>query len=130
MLLKDERYARYQIDISPGTIAAMETKKFQKRVEDFVCEHCGHAVKGTGYTNHCSECLWSKHVDVMPGDRANACGGMMEPIYTEGSTPDYVIVHKCKTCGTVRRNGIAVGDSLVAIVELAERAAAKDLREE
>jgi hypothetical protein len=40
-----------------------QPKRFQKTVEDFVCEHCGHPVAGNGYTNHCSQCLWSKHVD-------------------------------------------------------------------
>ena len=52
-------------------------KKFIKVKEDFVCEHCGAEVKGDGYTNHCPKCLWSKHVDVHPGDRAAECGGMM-----------------------------------------------------
>ena len=26
-------------------------------------------MKGNGYTNHCPKCLWSKHVDINPGDR-------------------------------------------------------------
>jgi len=54
-------------------------KKFQRQKEDFVCGECGTTVSGTGYTNHCPQCLWSMHVDVNPGDRAAACGGMMEP---------------------------------------------------
>jgi len=44
-------------------------KKFQKRIENFTCEKCGLFVKGTGYTDHCPNCLWSKHMDINPGDR-------------------------------------------------------------
>ena len=58
-------------------------KKFQRTIEDFTCEQCNFAVKGNGYTNHCPKCLWSKHVDVNPGDRAATCGGLMEPIGAE-----------------------------------------------
>ena len=54
--------------------------KFIKNIEDFTCEHCGAPVKGTGYTNHCPKCLWSKHEDVNPGDRASDCHGLMKPI--------------------------------------------------
>ena len=71
---------------------------FQRTVEDFVCEYCGFPVKGNGYTNHCPKCLWSKHVDVQPGDRMALCRGLMRPIRVEGSSPDYVIVHQCVMC--------------------------------
>ncbi|MGC8981457.1 MAG: RNHCP domain-containing protein [Minisyncoccia bacterium] len=54
-------------------------KKFQRRIEDFRCERCGTFVKGTGYIDHCPNCLWSKHVDINPGDRKANCGGMMKP---------------------------------------------------
>ena len=56
-----------------------QPKKFTKRVEDFICEKCGTKNVGTGFTNHCFKCLWSKHVDINPGDRAESCQGMMEP---------------------------------------------------
>ncbi|MEK7158524.1 MAG: RNHCP domain-containing protein, partial [Patescibacteria group bacterium] len=46
------------------------SRTFQRRVEDFTCESCGAQVTGDGYTNHCPQCLVSKHVDVYPGDRA------------------------------------------------------------
>ncbi|WP_265181671.1 RNHCP domain-containing protein [Geomicrobium sp. JCM 19055] len=32
------------------------------------------------YRNHCPSCLYSKHVDVIPGDRASTCHSLMEPI--------------------------------------------------
>ncbi len=87
----------------------MPTKKFQRRIEDFTCEQCGEEVKGDGYTNHCPKCLWSKHVDVNPGDRASACGGLMKPVCVEGSTPNYHIVHDCVRCGQKAR---IIGDKM------------------
>ncbi len=92
---------------------------FTKRVEDFVCEKCGTAVKGSGYTNHCPKCLWSKHVDKDPGDRAEACLGMMEPVSVEGSTPRYRLVHKCRRCGAIRRVDISDEDDASAVLALA-----------
>ena len=94
---------------------------FQRRIEDFVCEHCGHAVKGGGYTNHCPKCLWSKHVDVNPGDRAEKCGGMMEPVRIEGATPDYVLVHRCERCGIERRNKLSASDDMSAVAAIAKQ---------
>ena len=55
------------------------SQKFKRKIEDFVCGHCKQKVKGNGYTNHCPKCLWSKHVDLTPGDRASGCKGMMAP---------------------------------------------------
>ena len=74
-------------------------RKFQKRKEDFTCDHCGLAVSGTGYTNHCPRCLWGKHVDVHPGDRAATCGGLMEPIGVSLEHGSYRILHRCVACG-------------------------------
>lgn len=80
---------------------------FTRKKEDFTCEHCGTEVKGNGYTNHCTQCLWSKHVDVGPGDRAAlaVCGGMMKPVSIEaGKGGGFVVVHVCEKCGHTRRN--------------------------
>ena len=97
------------------------TKKFQKRVEDFLCEHCGAAVKGSGYTNHCPACLWSKHVDVFPGDRAEMCGGMMEPFKVEGGTDHYALLYRCLKCGIERKNKVQKGDDTEKILILARK---------
>ena len=72
---------------------------FIRKTEDFICEHCGFSIEGNGYTNHCSECLYSKHVDIDPGDRANTCGGLMKPIAIEKKGKEYIIKHKCIKCG-------------------------------
>ena len=63
----------------------MENKRFTKNDNGFICENCGHEVLPLGYTsrNHCPKCLASKHVDVLPGDRQNTCGGVMDAIKVE-----------------------------------------------
>jgi len=94
---------------------------FTRKKEDFVCEHCGAHVEGTGYTNHCPKCLWSKHVDIDPGDRAANCGGMMEPASLEGSTPNYRIVHRCTKCGLVRRVNVSPTDDASALLALSSK---------
>lgn len=100
----------------------METRRFQKTKEDFICEHCGQEVRGNGYTNHCPECLWSKHVDVNPGDRANPCLGLMEPVALELESGSYVIVHRCTVCGARKRNKAADNDNTDVLTALAASA--------
>ena len=78
-------------------------KKFTRTVEDFVCKNCGATVLGNGYTNHCPKCLWSRHVDENPGDRASKCGGMMRPVTVTLEKGEYIITHKCEICGHTRR---------------------------
>ena len=50
----------------------------------FVCSHCGRPVTpdpdGTSHRNHCPWCLYSLHLDILPGDRASRCGVLMEPV--------------------------------------------------
>jgi DNA-directed RNA polymerase subunit RPC12/RpoP len=74
-------------------------KKFQRTIENFVCEHCGTEVTGDGYTDHCPVCLWGKHVDVNPGDRAANCGGAMEPVDVSIKSQVYRIEYRCQGCG-------------------------------
>ncbi len=98
---------------------------FKRTVEDFTCAQCGAYVRGSGFTNHCPVCLWSKHVDIHPGDRAAACGGMMKPVSVEGSSPDYTLVHRCLVCAMERRNRTVHQDSAAAIVALASAASSR-----
>ena len=98
-------------------------KQFQRTVEDFTCEHCGVDVKGDGYTNHCPSCLWSKHVDVNPGDRASSCGGLMKPVALERTGDEYVLTHRCVTCQHEKRNRTSKEDSSDALVALAAKLA-------
>ncbi len=81
--------------------------------DPFECLRCGTRVLPlvTGFRNHCPACLWSRHVDDVPGDRQNACGGLMEPIDLEGSEgAGWFLVHRCVECGAVRRNRTAEKD--------------------
>src|SRR5689334_16401676 len=91
---------------------------FKKTTEDFVCEKCGHEVKGNGYTNHCPECLWSKHVDINPGDRAHTCGGMMEPIGVKKKGEEYIILHKCTKCGLEKPNKAIPEDNFQMLIQV------------
>ena len=96
----------------------MIIKKFQRHIEDFVCAQCGTSVKGNGYTNHCPECLWSQHVDVNPGDRSASCHGLMEPINFTIKHGDYILTHRCTTCGIEKKNKTSKNDSFEAILSL------------
>lgn len=94
---------------------------FHRIKENFTCEHCGLEVVGDGYTNHCPRCLWSKHVDIHPGDRQDPCGGMMEPITAELIHNKYVITHRCQTCQAVRKNKAAADDDVDLMITLAKK---------
>ena len=87
----------------------MQTKRFQKRQEDFVCQNCGFKVVGDGYTDHCPKCLYSKHVDINPGDRRADCHGLMEPIGVEMKKGRLRIIYKCLKCGY--RHVVMVADN-------------------
>jgi hypothetical protein len=96
------------------------TPQFQRTIEDFVCEHCGARVAGTGYTNHCPKCLWSKHVDVNPGDRAASCHGLMAPVGVDTKGGIYTILHQCVECRHEKRNKAADGDDFDMILQLSD----------
>ncbi|MFZ2594064.1 MAG: RNHCP domain-containing protein [Minisyncoccia bacterium] len=93
-------------------------KTFVRMKEDFVCEHCATAVKGDGYTNHCPKCLWSKHVDVYPGDRMSECGGMMKPTGAEIEKGEWILVNTCEKCGHKKRNRTHKSDSFDALAKI------------
>lgn len=94
------------------------SRTFQKKIEDFKCMNCGYTVLGSGYTNHCLKCLYSKHVDINPGDRLNTCGGIMQPISFEKKGDDYILIHKCLKCGAKKRNKTAKDDNFDILLSL------------
>jgi len=96
----------------------MSSSKFKRQIEDFVCERCGLEVKGDGFTNHCPKCLFSKHVDIFPGDRSEACGGLMEPFSAEESGGEWSIIHQCQTCHKTQKNKISKEDDFDKVVEI------------
>lgn len=85
---------------------------FKRKKESFVCQVCGKRVEGNGYTDHCPFCLWSKHLDLFPGDRKAGCGGLMEPIALGKKKGKWRILYRCQQCGYQRWNKIAPADSL------------------
>jgi len=97
------------------------TANFQRTKEDFACERCGLFVRGNGYTNHCPQCLWSKHVDVNPGDRLATCLGLMEPVGIEVKAGKYTIIHRCISCGFEKRNKTSEEDNFDVILQLSSR---------
>jgi len=80
----------------------------------FKCLVCGCDVLpllNGSYRSHCPRCLWSRHVDSSPGDRAENCGGLMKPVGLEGSSSGgWSLVHVCTVCGARRRNKTAEDD--------------------
>ncbi len=75
-------------------------------------------ISGNGYTNHCPNCLWSVHVDINPGDRADACKGLMEPVGIELKNGEYKIIHKCVVCGIEKLNRTSRDDNFGTIMKV------------
>jgi len=103
----------------------MSSLQFKRTTEDFTCQKCGFLVEGDGYTNHCPQCLWSKHVDLTPGDRQSNCGGMMEPIRVEVKNREYTIIHKCEICGVEKPNKAVEDDNFDMLVQISAENAKK-----
>ncbi len=98
----------------------LKTKRFARKIEDFKCEQCGSMIKGDGYTDHCPNCLYSKHVDINPGDRENSCLGLMEPISVETKAGRQIIHYKCLKCGYRHQIKANMNDNYDRIVELSQ----------
>ncbi len=96
----------------------MKNSKFKKTIENFKCEKCGKEIIGNGYTDHCTNCLYSKHVDINPGDRESDCRGMMKPIAVEIKNDKYRIHYKCEKCGYKHRVDSAKNDNFESILPL------------
>lgn len=95
--------------------------KFKRKIEDFECENCGFSVKGNGFTNHCPKCLYSKHVDIFPGDREEKCGGLMKPVSALESGGEWSIMHECIKCGKSKINKLSTEDDFDEIIKIATR---------
>ena len=97
-------------------------KNFTMRDEEFTCENCGQLVSPLGYTarDHCPHCLYSKHVDIMPGDRENPCKGLLKPVGIEKFKDTYKILYKCNSCNEPHKNIMAKDDNMELIIELSK----------
>lgn len=96
----------------------------------FACANCGVQVRplrNGSVRNHCPVCLCSLHLDVLPGDRASDCGGLLRPVGV-GHHPKkgWMILHRCEQCGFEGRNKAALDDpdqpdDYAEIVRLSQR---------
>lgn len=96
------------------------------RATSFTCVRCKHSVSlasfGTKHRNHCPACLWSRHLDELPGDRRCACRASMEPVAIEVRREgEWAIIHRCTGCNALRANRIAGDDHTMSLLILALR---------
>ena len=83
-------------------------------------ENCNKKVTKLNYTarDHCPFCLYSKHVDINPGDRQNKCLGLLKPIGIEKYKNTYKIIYKCSKCNELHKNIMAIDDDFDKIIEI------------
>jgi hypothetical protein len=98
----------------------------RRGASSFRCRNCGLDVPmqapGTAHRNHCPSCLWSRHVDDVPGDRGAGCDAAMEPVAISSRRDgEWAIVHRCRGCRTVHVNRIAGDDNPLVLMQLAVR---------
>lgn len=95
-------------------------KRFNMIDEEFVCEHCYKLVSKLKVSarDHCPFCLYSKHVDINPGDRSNPCCGLLVPVDIEKYKNTYKIIYKCSRCGSLHKNIVAFDDDIDKIISL------------
>lgn len=95
-------------------------KKFNMIDEEFICENCHKQVSRLKYSarDHCPYCLFSKHLDINPGDRQNTCQGMLQPIDVEKYKNTYKIIYKCQKCNQIHKNIMATDDDFNKIITL------------
>lgn len=98
-------------------------KRFIMKDENFICENCDKEVNKLGYTarDHCPFCLYSKHVDINPGDRQNTCKGLLKPIGIEKFKDSFKILYKCEKCNKDHKNIMANDDNMDMIIELSKK---------
>ncbi|MCL5410076.1 MAG: RNHCP domain-containing protein [Patescibacteria group bacterium] len=108
----------------------------------FTCCFCGQRVLAKTrlhqhQRNHCTNCLWSKHLDQSVGDRQAKCGGCMEPIgltfknegldkYGKARAGELMIIHYCSKCGKISLNRIASDDDEQEILDILAKSASLD----
>lgn len=98
-------------------------KRFTMKDEEFICENCHKKVEKLNYTarDHCPYCLYSKHVDIYPGDRNNKCQGLLTPIDIEKYKNTYKIIYKCQKCQELHKNIIARDDDFDKVINLSSK---------
>lgn len=95
-------------------------KKFNELDEEFICDNCHKKVNKLEYSSrdHCPYCLYSKHVDINPGDRNNPCKGLLKPIGIEKYKDTYKILYKCEKCKKEHKNIVAKDDNIEELIKV------------
>jgi hypothetical protein len=102
-----------------------ETGRVIYDTQNFRCKNCGFLVtanreqSGVNNRNHCPRCLWSRHMDITPGDRRSDCLSRMEPTGLTvkhqvrkygNSDGELMVIHRCTGCDKISINRIAADD--------------------
>lgn len=95
-------------------------KKFRMLNDKFICENCGKTVEKALKTarDHCPYCLYSKHVDINPGDRSNNCQGLLKPTGVEKFKKGFKILYQCEKCKQFHKNIMCDDDNMDIIIKL------------
>ena len=98
-------------------------KNFNMIDESFVCDNCQKKVERLLYSarDHCPFCLYSKHVDINPGDRKNECKGMLIPRDIEKYRDSYKIIYECSKCHAIVKNIMADDDNFDLICKISAK---------
>jgi hypothetical protein len=93
---------------------------FKKRNEAFTCINCNKDVNlhPSSSRDHCNFCLYGQHVDNEPGDRANDCKGILEPIGMRKKQGKEQIVYRCQKCKAIVYCVFAPDDNFEVKIEL------------
>lgn len=57
-------------------------------------------------------------MDIHPGDRKSACGGLMEPVGVDQKNGIFFIIHRCVKCGYEKRNKTSREDDFEKVINL------------
>lgn len=91
--------------------------------EKFTCIVCGEIISGTErgqQRDHCPRCLTSIHTDQQAGDGASLCKGTMEVIAIWiDENGEWNLVHRCRSCQTLRVSRIAADDNITLLMSIA-----------
>lgn len=82
--------------------------------KNFICDNCHKYVPKLkkGNRDHCPNCLYSKHIDIEPGDRLNKCLGFLIPLNIINKKNKTQIKYTCEKCGDTVYCITAIDDNL------------------